>query len=248
MRPILDTKLFMQPFAPIEGMDNQLEQAKYFARLLAHLENGISVLSDIKARKSYIYQGGLADQIGVQFDAEVINSVWEDELLNRVHSEDLERKYRLEVAYFKMLKGMNVPERADYSVITRLRIKDNQQRYLNVQHRLFYVGSLMDGSISLALCLYNRDYGVPGVQTPYGVIVNNRLGKVVEVDSHGTNVVLTARENEVLQQIKQGKRSKEIAADLMLSINTVNRHRQNIFKKLKVGNAIEACQLMDDLD
>ncbi|RYE58089.1 MAG: response regulator transcription factor, partial [Sphingobacteriales bacterium] len=41
--------------------------------------------------------------------------------------------------------------------------------------------------------------------------------------------------------IRQGVRSKEIAGKLSISINTVNRHRQNIFQKLNATNAMEAC-------
>ena len=43
--------------------------------------------------------------------------------------------------------------------------------------------------------------------------------------------------------IDEGKLSKEIANYLSISINTVNRHRQNIFEKLNVDHAIEACKV-----
>lgn len=55
--------------------------------------------------------------------------------------------------------------------------------------------------------------------------------------------VLSERELEVLRLIDQGMLSKEIADSLCISINTVNRHRQNILQKLKVNRAIEACKL-----
>ncbi len=51
---------------------------------------------------------------------------------------------------------------------------------------------------------------------------------------------LTARELEVLQMMKQGLLSKEIADKLKVSINTINSHRQNILQKLKANNSIEA--------
>ena len=38
--------------------------------------------------------------------------------------------------------------------------------------------------------------------------------------------------------------SKDIAQTLSISINTVNRHRQNILEKLQVNNSIEACGLL----
>lgn len=55
--------------------------------------------------------------------------------------------------------------------------------------------------------------------------------------------VLSQREREVLRLIDQGKLSKEIADQLSISINTVNRHRQNILEKLNVDHAIEACKV-----
>lgn len=57
-----------------------------------------------------------------------------------------------------------------------------------------------------------------------------------------TNSILSEREKEILELIRKGMRSKEIASELHISINTVNRHRQNILSKLSVSNSIEACR------
>lgn len=46
--------------------------------------------------------------------------------------------------------------------------------------------------------------------------------------------VLTTREKEILKLIAEGKASKEIADLLFISIYTVNNHRANIIKKLKI--------------
>ena len=45
---------------------------------------------------------------------------------------------------------------------------------------------------------------------------------------------LTPREREVLQLVGEGKTSKEIAAMLFISPNTVNNHRKNIKRKLNI--------------
>lgn len=47
--------------------------------------------------------------------------------------------------------------------------------------------------------------------------------------------------------INKGKMSKDIAQTLSISINTVNRHRQNILEKLQVNNSIEACRIAKEL-
>lgn len=51
---------------------------------------------------------------------------------------------------------------------------------------------------------------------------------------------LTAREQEILQQLSQGLLYKEIAAMLHISIETVKRHCFNIYQKLHVQNRTEA--------
>ena len=51
---------------------------------------------------------------------------------------------------------------------------------------------------------------------------------------------LTASEKTVLHEIALGKTTKEIASEKCLSFHTVNTHRKNIFRKLKVNNLQEA--------
>jgi DNA-binding NarL/FixJ family response regulator len=45
---------------------------------------------------------------------------------------------------------------------------------------------------------------------------------------------LTTREAEVLQMIAEGRRNKYIASELCLSIKTVEKHRQQVMKKLNI--------------
>jgi DNA-binding NarL/FixJ family response regulator len=55
-------------------------------------------------------------------------------------------------------------------------------------------------------------------------------------DTHG----LTARELEVLRLIAGGRTNKAIAAELVLSERTVERHASNIFAKLGVSTRAAA--------
>jgi DNA-binding NarL/FixJ family response regulator len=51
--------------------------------------------------------------------------------------------------------------------------------------------------------------------------------------------MLTAREQEVLRLLADGKRVKEIAHLLSVSVKTVESHRQNIMDKLEIHSTIE---------
>jgi DNA-binding NarL/FixJ family response regulator len=50
---------------------------------------------------------------------------------------------------------------------------------------------------------------------------------------------LTPREKEVVRLIIDGKKSKEIAETLFISVKTVNKHRSNILEKLGMSNLAE---------
>jgi DNA-binding NarL/FixJ family response regulator len=49
--------------------------------------------------------------------------------------------------------------------------------------------------------------------------------------------LLSTREREILKLIAEGYKNKEIAADLFISLKTVEKHRANLMKKLDMHNA-----------
>ena len=50
---------------------------------------------------------------------------------------------------------------------------------------------------------------------------------------------LTQREEEILQLIWSGLKNKEIAQQLSISVKTVEAHRANMMKKVRVSNAAQ---------
>jgi DNA-binding CsgD family transcriptional regulator len=246
-RSLLDAKLLAQPFGA--GLDTgvQLENCQRIAQLYATIEKGIGVLSDLKTRHSYLYPGGLSEQLGLDESQTEIKSIWEDELLNRIHPQDLQRKYRLEFQFFQLLKTTASSQRFDYEAVSRLRIKNKEGNYVFVKHRILYLQGMEGDAIRFVLCLYNRLYDHPEFAIPQGVIVNTKSAEVIEYDNQQFDHKLSLREKEILQLIQYGRRSKEIASKLSVSINTVHRHRQNILQKLKVSSAIEACRVAQNM-
>ena len=51
--------------------------------------------------------------------------------------------------------------------------------------------------------------------------------------------LLTPRELQVLKLIAEAHTSKEIAQELVISVKTVERHRQNILDKLGMSDRVE---------
>ncbi len=54
---------------------------------------------------------------------------------------------------------------------------------------------------------------------------------------------LTSREEEVLIHLSKGLSNNDISLNLNISVHTIRKHIENIYRKLEVGNKIEAVQL-----
>ncbi|MEI2691629.1 MAG: response regulator transcription factor [Anaerolineae bacterium] len=60
-----------------------------------------------------------------------------------------------------------------------------------------------------------------------------------ETSAPETREELTSREQEVLTFIAEGNSNREIAEALVISVKTVDRHRENIMRKLQLHNRVE---------
>ncbi|RQO40217.1 LuxR family transcriptional regulator [Chryseobacterium sp. KBW03] len=213
---------------------------KQRAHAYSEMEGAVCVLSDVQANKSYIYKSAAALELGLSMgeNPTEIDTIWEEEMLKKIHPDDQLKKYIHELRFFKLLDAMEMEQRAEYSVVSKIRMKDKNEEYRWVKHRMFYVYSPYNSRLRLALCLYNISLATSTV--PDFMIINTVKGEVVVKDKLDYKNILSPRELEVLKFVGEGYASKEIADRLSISINTVSRHRQNILEKLKVKNSTQA--------
>ena len=88
------------------------------------------------------------------------------------------------------------------------------------------------GNVWLIFCLYSLSVDQRPEQGIYATITQMERGEVETLSlSEEHRNILSEREKEILRCIRKGLSSKEIAATLYISVNTVNRHRQNILGK-----------------
>lgn len=219
-----------------------IDTYKNVALVYTQMENTISVLSDMQANKSYVYKSNTALELGLSKgkDPMVVDSIWEEEILKRIHPDDKLKKYIHELRFFKLLDSLNPKVRTDYNVLSRIRVKDKNEEYKFVQHRMFYVYSPYNGKLRFALCLYSIATDQSILLPSDFLIINSVKGEVVVEDKLNYRNILSQRELEILKFVGEGFTSKEIANFLFISVNTVSRHRQNILEKLKVKNSIKA--------
>ncbi|MCS3529286.1 response regulator transcription factor [Chryseobacterium sp. JUb7] len=215
---------------------------KQAALMYTQLENAVAVLSDMQENKSYVYSSETAEVLGLKFkdNPMEIQSIWEEEILKKIHPDDKLKKYIHELRFFKMIDSLKSTERSAYHVLSRIRMKDKNDQYTFVQHKMFYIYSPENEKLRFALCLYTVSIDQSSGMTPEFLIVNSIKGDVLIEDRLNFKNILSVRELEVLKYVGEGFTSKEIADFLSISINTVSRHRQNILEKLKVKNSVQA--------
>ena len=65
---------------------------------------------------------------------------------------------------------------------------------------------------------------------------------VIEDTEEQEHIKLTDREVDVLEQLSKGLSYNAIADNLVLSLGTIRKHIENIYRKLQVHNKLEAVQ------
>jgi len=215
-----------------------------YAGGISFIEKCVVVVSDLKSGTSRIFDGAFSDVLGLTgYSTE--NSIWEEEILNRMTPDECEEKYHAELRFYNFLRHIPRHRRSDYYLATNLRVMDNQGMPVDVLHRLYYLYDNDSDVIRFGVCLYSPlTFSLPAKS----VAVNSITGKWVELSSVSDCRILSTREKQVLVLIERGMTSRSIATELCISTNTVNRHRQEILAKLHVKNSTEACRIARQLN
>ncbi len=76
-------------------------------------------------------------------------------------------------------------------------------------------------------------------------IARKVINRLRNKETTGNIEILSARENEVLQQLAKGLLYKEISEKLSITTGTVRQHIHNIYEKLHVQNRTQAINMMN---
>jgi NarL family two-component system response regulator LiaR len=119
-------------------------------------------------------------------------------------------------------------------------LKFAEYRFLIVEHSIEIYGGIVAAlfaavGIRLGQTLTRRDIVVVTDPAPSG-------GRFVRNEARIAELGITPRELEILEQIASGKSTKEIAAALFVSENTVKTHTSRVFDKLGATRRTQAVQ------
>lgn len=222
---------------------------RQLARGYAAVEQAVAVLSDLRTNTASLCSGTFGRTLGLVKRApaeQQLDTVWEEQLLQRIHPDDLHRKYHQELRFFDLMTRMHRSQRDRHHLEAPLRMRDAAGHYREVLHRLFYITHPTQDTLWLTLCLYTP---LVGALPAAGVVVDGENGtwQVLEEGASAAPSPLTPREVQVLRLVDSGMTSRGIAAALAISLHTVSRHRQQILARLRVSTSAAACRRAREL-
>lgn len=224
----------------MDGVHAQDEEQRLclIAQSYSICENSIAVLSNLRTGKSHIFFGKSCKILGLGKPSTIqtVDSVWEEEVYNRIHPDDWKKRCLQELTFFRKISSSHSKDIFSWYLENIMRMCDKEGEYHYWKHRIFYFAGGGQQGISYSLCLYN----LTSEDSEAAYLINTMTGekKILLTDE---SQLLSDMEKIILQMIQNGKSSKMIADRLEISKHTVDRHRQNIIAKLQVNNSTEAC-------
>jgi DNA-binding NarL/FixJ family response regulator len=104
----------------------------------------------------------------------------------------------------------------------------------------------ISGAVELGLhgVVDGQAHGRELVQAVRDVVGGRRVfPALVVLDDPAAAVSLSRRQRDVLQLVAQGLSNQEIAAELLITVNTVKFHVRTIFRELGIHNRVEAARM-----
>ena len=157
-----------------------------------------------------------------------------------MHPEDISLLILTRRKVYSLLQSFPTSEVMSYKLVHEFRLRNLAGKYMRITEQEQVIRLDEQDNIWLTFSIFNIDAGNKD-EAVKSLIYNCHTGEQIFIDLSDTlEETLTARETEILKLIRKGLLAKEISGRLGIRINTVNVHRQNIFNKLQVDNAIEA--------
>ncbi|MDX5403888.1 MAG: LuxR C-terminal-related transcriptional regulator [Bacteroidota bacterium] len=171
-----------------------------------------------------------------------------EEFLSRIHPEDVpiiekREKAAMEFYFHRLPKEKFL----SYKTVYPIRLRTNEGGYRQMLHQSLPLSVDEDGQVTHILGVHS-DIGFLNPSGPPSVSFIGLNGEPshLQMGIEGSTylkplsgVEFTKRELEVARRIAQGMKSKEVAAELNISVETVNTHRRNLLRKTESRNVAE---------
>lgn len=247
-------ELTEQYIEQLEELGNQIKKTNrklvpayiQFAETLDLIENRPFYLFDLKENQYLFISKKYLQMLGYP-DSTVLN---DDFFLNSLHPDDFKENINAPKKYLDFIDSTPPQNKKRYKLISDFRLKMPDGIYVRVNEQMIVLELSGDNFPWLFFTICDIA-PLQDLSAGPGAIILDTITKEV-INSFGNynkllpESVLTKREFEILTLISKGFLSKQIAAALNISINTVNNHRRNILLKTGCSNTFEAIKFVSN--
>jgi DNA-binding CsgD family transcriptional regulator len=162
-----------------------------------------------------------------------------------VHPDEVEAYRRVGQRTADLLQDLTEAELAQHRFVTQYRLRRGgaaagTEGYVSVhEENLFYLNEHREWEHFTLLKELPADRAFTRVQLDWYHVHELGYRKIGSYVPTTPEQALTSREIEVVHLIREGLSSKEIAARLFISLNTVRNHRSNLFRKTNARNVVD---------
>lgn len=165
-----------------------------------------------------------------------------------LHTEDNESFVRARQKIETLSRTISQQEMLEYRFVMNYRFRRGDGKYIHILEERIYMADHL-GNYKSFLLFKDISAERPFIRVRLEWLKYHN-GTYLKINSYvptSAETYFSQREIEVLQLIKEGCSSKEIADALCISINTVRNHRSNLFKKAQARNMVELLNYADSM-
>ncbi|WP_425636721.1 LuxR C-terminal-related transcriptional regulator [Algoriphagus yeomjeoni] len=236
-----------QEFQDHPEEDRKMEQLEQLSQNIGMQEGLTIACFDYRKLNLAFFTGNVEELTG--YPADMFRSQGMETSFAMIHPEDREELFRFQKIVFDSFHQLTLAEKHtfEFSYTTRwVHRKTNEISWMLGKVRPYLIDSA--GNFAMDLHIIVQLHTPPksvGYDWNYSYQKVDESRVFVSKNSPNSRVVsLTKKEKEIVKLILDGKESKEVAAHLNISVNTVGTHRKNILKKLKARNLGEMVKIL----
>jgi DNA-binding NarL/FixJ family response regulator len=225
-----------------------LQKHKQFAENMAKVGNSGITIFDLHRKEHVFTSYNFTDLFG--YEPALLEKGGNDYFNSKVHPDDFILLLKNGINAFRYFFSVEKEKRMQLKAINEYRIQNAAGKYIRVieQHQALELDA--KGNVWLSLGVIDISPNQEDYKGIRSSIVNYKTGEIVlikEEKDASSPIELSEREIQILSLIKDGMLSKEISVKLLISVHTVNTHRQRILQKLKANNSMEAVKTASSL-
>lgn len=211
-------------------------------KLNSTINSGYSCIFDWRAMRYLFMSRSVKNILGYSSDFFLENGY--NFTLGLIHSEDILRLKDLHLAIFNFYYSVPAARRAELKFSYNLRVKTVNNEYIHILRQSSFIEFTTDGKPKLEQA---------NIIDLTGFKCNNNISLAIhQLSDSGTyslcheqefrapHTNLTERERQVLELVRFGYTTKEIASHLFVTIETIKSHRKHIIAKTGACNMTAA--------